>query len=356
MKKIGIGLIGAGLMGAAHSMMLRQLAGMKDHDIEMVVAADPDASKIAGFAKGFGYREHSTNPMDAINHPDVTAVYIATPTRYHLDYVSAAAKAGKHVFCEKPLAFTAADARAMLDLCEKAGVLHQVGLVMRFTPVFNKIKELVAGDLGFPMTTIFRDDQVFPIKGVHNTAWRGNLEEAGGGTIIEHSIHDVDMLMWLFGPIATVDASLSYLAGKNGIEDRAIVGLGFKSGMTATLISLWHDVERRPSNRLVEIFYEKGFITTDDEFAGTVKIQFGNGVLKTLPRDDVTKVYLEKIQLEKTKADAIAQSPYGFEDLEFIRAISEGRKPNPGFEVAIAAHEVVDAIYKSSSEKKIVKF
>ena len=338
-------------MGATHSLMLRQIASFDGVNLELVMAADPEADRIEGFAKGFGYREHSANPEDVINHPEVNTVYIATPTRYHREYLEGAVSGGKHVFCEKPLAFTEAESKAMLDAAEKAGVKHQVGLVLRFSPTFNAMRRLLSQDLGYPMATIFRDDQVFPIKGVHSSEWRGKLEDAGGGTIIEHSIHDVDMLIWLFGPIRSLEARMDYLAGVKGIEDRAVVRFEFASGMVATLISLWHDVLKRPSNRLVEVFYEKGFVAIEEDFLGPVRYQFGKGNLTTIKREEIMQSYLEESGLDEKRAKMLAMTSYGFEDLAFVEALMEGRRPDPGLEVAVEAHRVVDAIYESADKR-----
>lgn len=353
--KIRIGLIGAGLMGAAHSLMLRQIATFEGIDLQLTIVADPAADRVGGFASMFGYRERSTNPGDVIRHPEVNVVYITTPTRYHRELAEAAASAGKHIFCEKPLAFNEKDAKAMLDAAEKAGVRHQVGLVLRYSPTFNAVRRLLSQDLGFPMATIFRDDQVFPIKGIHASPWRANLEEAGAGTILEHSIHDVDILTWLFGPVRSLEATVDYLAGKKGIEDRAMVRFEFESGMIATLISLWHDVMRRPSNRLLEVFYEKGYVATDEDFLGPVKYQFGDCNLITISREEVLKKYLGEAEIDEKKSTALAWSAYGFEDLAFVNALIKGRRPEPGLDVAVAAHRIVDAIYESAKKHVSLK-
>ena len=356
MEKVRIGLIGAGLMGAAHSMMLRTIGQFDDLDVELVIACDPDAGRIEGFANGFGYREHATEPEDVFDHPEVDAVYICTPTRYHRELVEAAAAGGKHIFCEKPLAFTEAESQVMLDAARKASIKHQVGLVQRYSPTFHTIKNLIDdNDLGFPMASIFRDDQVFPVKGVHASPWRGQVEEAGAGTIIEHSIHDVDILTWLFGPIKSLEAEVSYLAGVKGIEDRAIVQFKFESGMTATLISLWHDVFKRPSNRLLEIFYERGYISFDEDFIGPVKYQFAKGNLSAISRDEVFDRYVKAQGLKDERARNLALSGYGFEDLAFVTALMEDRDPHPGLEVAVAAHRVVDAIYESARRRTSIE-
>src|SRR5208337_1576476 len=112
-----------------------------------------------------------------------------------------AARAGKHIFCEKPLAMSTAEATEMAAAIEASGVIAQVGLVMRFSPVYNVIKAMFKEpDVGAILSVTMRDDQDFPTRGVHASAWRNDRSLTAGGTLIEHSVHDFDLLTWMFGP------------------------------------------------------------------------------------------------------------------------------------------------------------
>src|SRR5262249_4763548 len=151
-------------------------------------------------------------------------------TSEHLALVTAAAKAGKHVFCEKPLAKNYADAKRMFDAVDTAGVVHQVGLVMRFSPVFRVLEDLIGDStLRAPLSVILRDDQFFPTRGHYASSWRGDVAKAGGGTLIEHSIHDIDLLLRLFGPIVRVRCETRVTSGHFGIEDVASATLVHES-------------------------------------------------------------------------------------------------------------------------------
>ena len=92
----------------------------------------------------------------------------------------------------------------MLAAVQRAGVKAQIGLVLRFSSIYTVMRDLLRdpADIGAPMAVVFRDDQCFPIRGLHDTAWRSDRTLTAGGTLIEHGVHDLDLLTWLFGPIA----------------------------------------------------------------------------------------------------------------------------------------------------------
>src|SRR5262249_33247851 len=128
----------------------------------------------------------------------VDVAWICTWTAAHLEAVEAAAGRGLPIFCEKPLAPNLPECEAVSAAL--ARVPHQVGLVLRYAPVFAAAAGIVeSGRYGRPLTTNLRDDQYFPIQGSYGSTWRRDRDAAGGGTLIEHSIHDVDVLRWVLG-------------------------------------------------------------------------------------------------------------------------------------------------------------
>src|SRR6202035_2200797 len=192
-----------------------------------------------------------------------------TPTSAHGQAVEAAATAGRAVFCEKPLATDLAGALALTDVVTDAGVPAQAGLVLRSAPVFRALRDLVrSGELGRPMAAVFRDDQYFPIQGRYGSKWRADVTQAGGGCLIEHSIHDLDILRFCFGEVAQLSAHVASFAGYEDIEDLATVSLQFVSGASAELVSVWYDITTRGSTRRVELFFERGLVWLDDDLVG----------------------------------------------------------------------------------------
>src|SRR6185503_16069390 len=151
-----------------------------------------------------------------------------------------------------------AEARAMHDAVRRAGVHTQIGLVLRFSAIYWLMRDLLRDpDIGAPMAVVFRDDQCFPIRGLHDTRWRADRSQTAGGTLIEHGVHDLDLLTWFFGQPQRLRAWEQNRAGHRGVEDYVGVELEFENGLRAQLLNLWHDVTQRHSNRRLEIFCQQ---------------------------------------------------------------------------------------------------
>jgi predicted dehydrogenase len=200
------------------------------------------------------------------------------------------------------------------------------------------------------MAVIFRDDQFFPIQGHYASTWRKDFATTGGGTLIEHSIHDLDILTALCGDVASLRAQTSNFAGHEGVEDLAVVTLNFTSGATAQLTSIWHNVLSRGSSRGLEFFFEHGYFMLDQDFLGDLRYEtYATDGRAVMAQDDVLRRYLEIVDLPYERfTDAVQR--YSLEDYYFLQSIVDGRDPYPGFDVALRAHELVDAVYRSAAE------
>ena len=122
-----------------------------------------------------------------------------------------------------------------------------------------------------------RDDQYFPVQGLYGSTWRGDVAHAGGGTVIEHSIHDVDVLRWILGDPVEVSARTATRFGYPGIEDTAAATFAYADGSVAQLTSVWHQVLSRESSRRLEVFCEKAMLWTDDDYLGPLHVQTDDG-------------------------------------------------------------------------------
>jgi predicted dehydrogenase len=270
---------------------------------------------------------------------------VCTWTAAHLTAVEGAADRGLPIFCEKPLAPNLETAARVAAALER--VPHQVGLVLRWAPVFaNAASLLASGEFGRVLAAVMRDDQYFPIQGLYGSTWRKDVNAAGGGTLIEHSIHDIDVLHWLLGAPAQVSARTACRFGYAGIEDTAAVRLDYADGSVAQLTSIWHQVLTRESGRHLEVFCEKGVLWTDDDYLGPLYVQTDEG---TTPVDGATPVWADRLQVPEVFAKAIAQ--YAEPSKAFLDALAAGTDPAgyPGAAEALAAHQLVDAAYRSAA-------
>ncbi len=345
-----IGLVGCGHIGTVHAVALQQLADAELVDARLTATFDDDPAWAARVA-----RHHGGEPCASLDGllDAVDVVWVCTWTAAHLRAVEAAAARGLPVFCEKPLAPDLATATRVAAALER--VPHQVGLVLRWAPVFRSIADAVAsGEYGRVLTAVMRDDQYFPVQGLYGSTWRGDVAHAGGGTMIEHSIHDIDVLRWTLGDPVEVSARTACRFGYPGIEDTAAVTLAYADGSVAQLTSVWHQVLSRESSRRLEVFCEKAMLWTDDDYLGPLHIETDAG-------DRVTSAappgWSDRFTLPEVFAKALAQ--YAEPSKAFLDALAQlqtARAPDPSAVGhpragdALAAHRLVDLVYRSAAE------
>ncbi|MGA2519701.1 MAG: Gfo/Idh/MocA family oxidoreductase, partial [Acidimicrobiales bacterium] len=273
---VRIGFVGTGVIAWAHAIGLQAMIGAGVVDAEIVAVHDLDPGRASAFAAATG-AEAVAGSNEVLERCD--AVWVCTPTAAHAAVVEEAVARGVAVFCEKPLAPDLARAEALAAAVARSGVPAQVGLVLRSTPVFGALRDVVAsGELGPPMVAVFRDDQYFPVQGLYGSTWRSDVSVAGGGCLIEHSIHDLDILRYCLGDVVSVSARTANAAGYEGVEDLATVSMRFASGACADLVSVWHDILSRPSTRRVELFCRNGMAWLEDDHIGPLHVQTDAGV------------------------------------------------------------------------------
>ena len=338
-----IGVVGCGFIGGLHSFVLGALirGGLVDAAVVATLDTDPARATRTAEAHGATAYEELDALVDAVD-----AVWVCTWTAEHAAVVAAAVERGRAVFCEKPLATTLDECEVVAALLEQ--VPHQVGLVLRHAPVFRALADAVGSVRhGRPLATVLRDDQYFPVQGMYGSDWRADVTKAGGGTLIEHSIHDLDVLRWILGDPSWVRADIAGLSGHPGIDDVASVTLGFADGSLATLMSVWHQVMSRPSTRRFEVFCERALLWCDDDHLGPLHVDASGGeelVVGELP------IWVDRLGVPSDVAGAIAQYAVPTKAfLDALQADGAGAAGWPDAATALAAHRLVDAAYRSAA-------
>ena len=346
---VRIGFVGTGLIAWAHALGLKAMIDAGVLDAAISVAHDPRRRRAEGFLDAVGPPGAGTAAASAEEVAAAAdAVYVCTPTAAHRAAVDAALAQQRAVFCEKPLDCDLARATALVDAVATAGVPAQCGLVLRSAPVFRALRDLVeGGTLGAPMAAIFRDDQFFPIRGHYASQWRADADQAGGGCLIEHSIHDVDILRFCFGEVDRIAARTTNHAGYEGVEDLATVSLSFESGLEAHLTSVWHDIMSRGSTRRVELICRDAMVWLDNEFRGPLHVQTSDTETAEV-RPCPSPEWVDALPLADD-AIGLAVRAYVEADRAFLDAVATNTAPEPGLDVALAAHRLVDAAYASAA-------
>jgi predicted dehydrogenase len=332
-KPLRVGFLGGGFIAHYHGKMLHTSGA----DVEITAVHDPDPAKEAGFAAASGARVAPTEDelLDSVD-----AVYVCTWTAEHPRLVDKVVERNLPVFCEKPLAVDLASAVGMVDAVRRSGVVNQVGLVLRDSPAFVYLRHAIdQPESGRVMSVVFRDDQYIPIQGQYGSTWRADPAKAGSGTLLEHSIHDLDILEWLLGPVSGVAGRSSEFHALAGIEDVVGATLQFESGAIGSLTSIWHDLLERPSLRRVEVFCENAYLWLENDVFGPVHV--------TRSGQPDTALGGEELVAELERLGRSVRNP----DQAFVEAVVSGEPASPDFADALRAHLLADAIYRSSAQE-----
>jgi myo-inositol 2-dehydrogenase/D-chiro-inositol 1-dehydrogenase len=327
-----IGLIGAGRIGKLHGELLTY------HIPAAVIktVAEIYMDDIKEWAKQLNIVNLTTDAADIINDPEIEAVLICSSTDTHAQLIVAAAKAGKHIFCEKPIDFNIEKIKQALDAVRDAGVKLQIGFNRRFDHNFKKVRELVesgkVGDVHIVKITS-RDPAPPPMEYL----------KVSGGIFLDMAIHDFDMARYLsiseVEEVYTQGAVLIDPAiGSIGDVDTAITTLKFKSGAMGVIDNSRQAVYGY--DQRVEVFGSKGCVEVENDFPNSAKLSTADGVTGDKPQ----YFFLERYKMsyiEELKA--------------FVDAVAKDKEPpvtgNDGLQPVL----IGTAALKSLREKRPVK-
>ncbi len=224
-----VAAVGVGRLGLLHAQNLaRRVPGVQ---LAVVVDADEAATRRAGALCGV---PHTTDYAAVLADPSITAVEICTASDSHADMIVAAARAGKHIFCEKPIALTLSDADRAIAAVDKAGVLLQIGFMRRYDEAYQEAQRLIeAGSIGRPLT--FRSASLD--SGISSSR---EFLESCGGIFLDVSIHDFDLARWLMADEVTEVYAVGSVAVHQALRevgdvDNAVATLRFARGGIGTV-------------------------------------------------------------------------------------------------------------------------
>lgn len=233
MKKLSWGIIGVGDVCEVKSAPAMNLI----EGSEIVAVMRRNAEKAADYARRHKIDTWYADADELINDPNVNAIYIATPPGFHKEYTVKAAKAGKPVYVEKPMARTHAECQEMVSACHEAGVPLFVAYYRRALPNFLKVKELVSsGTIGdIRMVEVRMAKTIRPDIITHlDNHWRVDPEISGGGYFYDLASHQLDYLDFLFGPIKSASGYSRNQAGQYKAADIVTATFEFESGVLGT--------------------------------------------------------------------------------------------------------------------------
>ena len=308
--KLRIGFAGAGYIAGVHLTNLR-----RDERVEISAIFDVDPSR-RGETPASSYEE-------ALERSD--AVYITAPNTKHVEYALKAIAAGKHVFCEKPMATSLGDARRVLEAAQAAKTVFQMGHNRRFTPVYQRVKELLEDSPAHTAHIKMNRGELL------KPAWTGD-DSVTGGFLYETPIHMFDMMRFQFGEIVALDARMSQP------NDFSML-IEFASGMYATFVTSADASWFFPYER-VEIYGKYATIET----AEIESLSYRIGLEAKTVTEDFRSVPVEQ--------------RFGFEEEDrlFVDAVLHGGAPPVTAFDGYRSVELVCACYQSAAEKRAIRF
>ncbi|MET0859858.1 MAG: Gfo/Idh/MocA family oxidoreductase [Microbacterium sp.] len=364
-KTIGVAVIGDGLMAKEHTMALRNVRPVFGADLpepRLVVIVHPDADRARSAARQYGVERWTTSWEEAVADPDVDLVDIVTPNIHHRDVAIAAAAAGAHIWCEKPLAVSVDDARLMTGAAEAAGVTTLVGFTYLQNPGLALARELIErGELGdlFSFTGFFSADTM--IDPDVPFTWRTDRSRAGGGALGDLGSHMVSLARHLVGDVdrvaglsRTVVAERTDAAGTRRAvdnDDHTLALLEFGNGVIGTM-----QASRVQTGRAFEVSFvvtgTRGAIRFDQQNSHLLEVSLASDALDTHG--------FRTIELGPGHGHFGALWPMSginvglhelkiFEARELLAAIGEGRSASPDFREALQIERTIEAIEQSAA-------
>jgi predicted dehydrogenase len=374
-RRLGVGVVGIGWMGEAHSRSMRRIPMLfddRDFDPDLVICSELDSRRAEHAMGDLGFRESSPSWEDVVRHPDVDVVVITAPNMLHVTVVEAAAAAGKHILCEKPVGGTPEQTLRAAQAARTAGVVTGVGYNYRWAPLLVEAKHLIdEGTLGTITNYRGRFFSVYGADPLGTLSWRYRLDEGGHGVSTDLLSHSVDLAQHLVGPITrvvgtaatfiprrplpTTGAESHYARGDADAptgavtnEDYAAMLCTFASGARGTFEAS-RSMVGPESQMALDVYGTNGALSWNLERMNELRLYLRSdgrhAGYRTIFGGDRFPYHGRFVP---GNANGIGfEDLIAIEDYEFCRSVVAGRRHHPGFEDAVAYVSVQAALLRS---------
>ncbi len=319
MKKLGWGLIGCGDISRKRvAPAIRDIA-----ECDLVAISRAQRELAEEFAREFGARRWYDDWSALIADQEIDAVYIATPVNLHAQQAIAAASAGKHVLCEKPMAMDVAQCDRMIAACRANGVKLCIAYYRHFYPIIGRIREIIeSGEIGAPVIAQINAFEMFNPQQGEPRYWFVKKEQAGGGPMMDFGCHRIEVLMNIFGKVKSTAGIIDNILFEREVEDTAIACFSFENRMRATLTVTHTAFE---SQDTLDIFGNRGSIHVPQLNRGQLRVVTSSGERTELlpPHANIHQPLIE----------------------DFIHAVLGDRDPKVGGDVGREVARIEEDIY-----------
>jgi predicted dehydrogenase len=359
---IGIGIIGGGYMGKAHSIAMGSVAAVFDTALRPSLEIICTTTEVgaADKARQFGFKRSTADWQVLVDDPKVQAIVIASPQKTHQKIALAALAKGKHVFCEKPLGLSLEESRTMLAAAEKSSCIHMVGFNYIRTPASQLARQMIArGEIG--EITFVRAEHTEDFLADSSIAGDWRTQGRANGNMGDLSPHIINAALALAGPITSLVADISTVYKERGgvpvtNDDQSAIMCRFQNGAMGQLF-----VSRVAAGRKMGYAYEvygtKGTIRFDQEDQNAVWLYRMDGPEE---RRGFTKILTGPLHPDYKAFCLGPGHGTGYQDQiiiearDFLEAIHEGKQKWPTFRDGLLVNQIVEASWRSHEERRWV--
>jgi len=364
MKEYGVGIIGYGFIGRVHTYSYRNIPFYyRDPPCKTkligVCTSRPETAQKAKEQGGFLFA--TTDYRELLERDDIQIINCCVPNYLHKEVVIEALKAGKHVYCEKPLALNLQEAKEIYKVAENSGVKHHITFQYRFIPAVMRAKQLIdEGAIG----------EIFSIRGVHlhsscviqppkrAYSWKAEYEKVGGGVLVDLGSHLIDLTRYLLGEFKRVNGFVkNFTSPDKRTDDLAIMNVEMENGAVGTLEASKMATGTNDDLRL-EIHGKKGAIRINSmtpnwlEFYDNTEPDAPIGGAKGFKKIDTVQKYPEPPGIPMPKFP-IGWIRYHVACLHsFLNAIAKDEESSPNFKDGLEVQRIIEATYDSARNKK----
>jgi predicted dehydrogenase len=356
-KQLNIAMIGSGFIARAHSNAFQQVGHFFEtpYSLNLKVVCGRDQSKLEAFARQWGWTETAADWQEVVGRKDIDVVDIAVPNALHAPVAMAAAKAGKMILCEKPLALSLAEAQAMAAAAKD--VPNLVWFNYRRVPAVAFAKQLITegklGEVYHYRSYYFNQSGVDPAKG---QTWRYRADEAGSGAIGDLLSHSIDMAIYLNSDIVELSAMKHTFIPGREVDDAVAVMARFANGSLGTFEASRFGVGRRNGNGF-EMYGAKGSVAFDLEDMNRLRffdatepanLQAYGNILVTGPDHPYSANFWKPGHLVGYEHTFIATLG------DFLQNLGKGVPFHPNFDDAVQTQAILEAVESSAQSKNWV--
>lgn len=317
---------------------------------KLVAIMDVKSDIVETVAHKYNVSKFYTKEEDLVKDDDLEAVYIASPTYLHRRHVEIAAKAGKHILCEKPLALNVEDCKKIVRDCKRARIKLMVGFMMRFHSCHQKAREIVAdGMIGQPVMGRAQLTCWYPLI---EDAWRQDPKLAGGGTLMDMGIHCIDLLRMFFGEVSHVTAFTDTITHAYTVEDTATTILKFRSGAHG-IVDNYFNIPDGAAQNFLELYGTKGCILAKGTIGQSSTGKLTVYISETAKGYEAAQTRVQTgVRIEEIEPPV--RNMYRAEIEHFADCILKDLEPMNSGEEATRDQRVVSSAYRSAKTGKAV--